>query len=253
MGSMIRYLEEVESTQDEMKSWIRESGAGPLDAVLAERQSSGRGRQGSSWISPGLNFFASILVVPENLPLTWIPLRVGVVTHEALSRMGFGDVGLRLKWPNDLWVGGPAGDAKLGGILCEKMDAGVVAGIGINVQSAPRIPGRETACLASLRPGFPFPATLNGGFCRSLLEEILLGLSRPVELPLLRSRFEELSWFMAGDPVAWSDPATGKEGHGRYEGIGEHGEMVVSMESGRVRLYSEEVRRIRPGMQELPE
>ena len=56
--------------------------------------------------------------------------------------------GLRLKWPNDVLVG----RAKAGGILIEATQSGgrrvAIVGIGINLASAPQVPGRDVTCLA---------------------------------------------------------------------------------------------------------
>jgi BirA family biotin operon repressor/biotin-[acetyl-CoA-carboxylase] ligase len=57
----------------------------------------------------------------------WIPLLCGVSVAGPLSRLAGLDV--RLKWPNDVLVG----ERKLGGILTEVVDSGVVVGIGLNV------------------------------------------------------------------------------------------------------------------------
>jgi BirA family biotin operon repressor/biotin-[acetyl-CoA-carboxylase] ligase len=247
MISMIRERLSCSSTQDELKSWLQEGGVRHLDAVLSGRQTSGRGRQGAEWISSEGNFFASVYLVPGGLPLTWIPLRVGVAVHEALTasvpvRIGV-DTGiecLRLKWPNDLVLAGPSGDAKLGGILCEKVEEGVVAGIGINIQSAPALEGREISSLSTLGGSF------GTGFYRELLEDILGRLAIEPGPATLQQRFEELSVFEAGGALEWIDPVTRRAGRGIYEGLGRHGELLVRPSSGGevIRLFSEEVRRL---------
>jgi BirA family transcriptional regulator, biotin operon repressor / biotin---[acetyl-CoA-carboxylase] ligase len=125
-------LFEVNSTN----SWLLERPAPPhgcADAALAEIQHAGRGRQGRRWISP---FGASLA-----LSLGWtfraegvtaaLSLAVGVAICRALE--GLGARGLRLKWPNDVWLG----DRKLGGVLVETRTGGgsahVVIGIGLNL------------------------------------------------------------------------------------------------------------------------
>ena len=104
-------------------------------ALLAEYQSAGRGRRGREWRSPfGANLYLSFAwtypLWPPQLPA--LSLAVGVVCARALHAAGVD--GVRLKWPNDLWVAG----RKLGGILIEQRgESGdlcrVVVGIGINV------------------------------------------------------------------------------------------------------------------------
>ena len=104
-------------------------------ALLAEHQSAGRGRRGRTWRSPfGANLYLSMAwtypLWPPQLPA--LSLAVGVVCARALHAAGVD--GLRLKWPNDLWVE----DRKLGGILIEQRGESrdlcrVVVGVGINV------------------------------------------------------------------------------------------------------------------------
>ncbi|MGQ0698098.1 MAG: biotin--[acetyl-CoA-carboxylase] ligase [Panacagrimonas sp.] len=104
-------------------------------ALLAEYQSAGRGRRGREWQSPfGANLYLSIAwtypMWPPQLPA--LSLAVGVVCARALHAAGVD--GVRLKWPNDLWVQ----ERKLGGILIEQRgESGdmcrVVVGVGINV------------------------------------------------------------------------------------------------------------------------
>lgn len=111
------------------------SKPGKARAVLAERQTAGRGRRGKPWVSPfAQNIYLSLdwqfsegVQVIEGLSLA-----VGVAVSDALASSGA--PGIQLKWPNDLLHGG----RKLGGILVELQgDAQgpcrVVLGVGINV------------------------------------------------------------------------------------------------------------------------
>lgn len=104
-------------------------------AVIAEYQSAGRGRRGREWHSPfGANLYLSTAwtypLWPPQLPA--LSLAVGVVCARALHAAGVD--GIRLKWPNDLWVA----ERKLGGILIEQRGESsgicrVIVGVGINV------------------------------------------------------------------------------------------------------------------------
>lgn len=104
-------------------------------ALFAEFQTAGRGRRGRNWVSPfGANIYVSLAWSFPQWPrqLTTLPLAVGVACARVLRACGLDDV--KLKWPNDLYVG----TRKLGGILIEhRAEAGgpcrVVIGIGINV------------------------------------------------------------------------------------------------------------------------
>jgi BirA family biotin operon repressor/biotin-[acetyl-CoA-carboxylase] ligase len=78
------------------------------------------------------------------------------------------DVPLSLKWPNDLMLG----DAKLAGILLERSGDRVAAGLGVNLASAPSIPGRKTAALRPDQRLTPqaFAPLLAGKFAQLLAE-----------------------------------------------------------------------------------
>ncbi|MGQ0621780.1 MAG: biotin--[acetyl-CoA-carboxylase] ligase [Panacagrimonas sp.] len=105
-------------------------------ALIAEFQSAGRGRRGRAWRSPfGANLYLSIAWTYPSWPpaLPALSLAVGVVCARVLSNQAGLD-GVRLKWPNDLWLDG----RKLGGILIEQRGESsgscrVVVGVGINV------------------------------------------------------------------------------------------------------------------------
>jgi BirA family transcriptional regulator, biotin operon repressor / biotin---[acetyl-CoA-carboxylase] ligase len=101
--------------------------------LVAEEQTAGRGRQGRSWVSPlGSALTFSVLLRPERIPperLGWVPLVAGTATATAVRALTGLDA--RLKWPNDVLIGG----RKLAGILAEAAGTAIVVGIGLNVSS----------------------------------------------------------------------------------------------------------------------
>jgi BirA family biotin operon repressor/biotin-[acetyl-CoA-carboxylase] ligase len=120
----------IGSTSDRLKDLAR-TGAPEWTAVLAERQTGGRGREGRSWQSPPGGLYLSVLLRPRAEPVSLLPLAAGVAVAEALS--GFG-AACELKWPNDVLASG----RKLAGILAEASSGSagvewVVLGIGVNV------------------------------------------------------------------------------------------------------------------------
>ncbi|UOM34216.1 biotin--[acetyl-CoA-carboxylase] ligase [Acuticoccus sp. I52.16.1] len=104
--------------------------------VTAERQLAGRGRRGRPWVSEPGNLYASFAFQP-----TWteaafglLPLAAAVALADAVGSLG---VGARVKWPNDVLVGG----LKVCGILIESEWVGAerraVVGYGVNVAHHP--------------------------------------------------------------------------------------------------------------------
>ena len=146
-------LEEAGSTNAEAFKHASAGDAGPL-WIMARRQTQGRGRSGRLWASDPGNLYASLLqrlICPQSV-VHQLSLLAGVATVEAIAAAaGAGIPGLRLKWPNDVLIGG----AKCAGILPESRigaegpEVIVVIGIGINLASHPSGLGRAATHLAA--------------------------------------------------------------------------------------------------------
>ncbi len=133
-GGLWRQVQVVQVTGSTNADLLAEAAAGAAEGcvLVAEEQTAGRGRLGRQWVSPpGAALTFSVLLRPHDLPparRAWIPLLAGVAVATALRRAAAVDA--RLKWPNDVLVGG----AKLAGILAEQHRDAVVVGVGINVR-----------------------------------------------------------------------------------------------------------------------
>jgi len=105
------------------------------DACVAEYQQAGRGRRGRQWFSPfGANLYLSMYWRLDQGPAAamGLSLVIGIVIAEVLQQLGA--EGVRVKWPNDLYLN----DRKLAGILVEMTGktgdaAQIVFGAGINL------------------------------------------------------------------------------------------------------------------------
>ncbi|WP_311748949.1 bifunctional biotin--[acetyl-CoA-carboxylase] ligase/biotin operon repressor BirA [Proteus penneri] len=123
----------IDSTNQYLIQRISELKSG--DVCIAEYQSAGRGRRGRQWISPfGRNLYLSMYWKLDQGPAAAIGLSlvVGVIMAEVLEKLGAD--GVKVKWPNDLYLN----DKKLSGILVELTGktgdvAHIVTGIGINI------------------------------------------------------------------------------------------------------------------------
>lgn len=135
LGLPLELLEQTGSTND-IAAMRATAGAAHGTLILAEQQSSGRGRLGRKWFSPaGQNLYMSLIlrpVVPAER-LASITLAIGLAVAEGVEPFVSG-VPVQVKWPNDVHIA----HKKAVGILVEASTSGVgtfqlVAGIGINV------------------------------------------------------------------------------------------------------------------------
>jgi BirA family transcriptional regulator, biotin operon repressor / biotin---[acetyl-CoA-carboxylase] ligase len=127
-GWQLQVLREVDSTQRlaaELPEW---------SAVLAGRQTGGRGQRERTFTSDEGGFYLTAVLPYDGRPAAWqgFALAVGWAVREALTKAGVED--LRLRWPNDLMIG----PRKVGGILVEQAGRKtLLVGIGLNVSNQP--------------------------------------------------------------------------------------------------------------------
>ncbi len=130
----------VASTNDEAALLLAQGQGGPGTIVWARSQRAGRGRHGRSWQSLEGNLYCSAILSCAAAPprageLTFVVALALVEAIEALAP----DLRPRLKWPNDVMIGG----AKVSGILLESAPLTghaaplVIAGVGVNVAAFP--------------------------------------------------------------------------------------------------------------------
>lgn len=169
LGSSIIYITECESTNLLLK---RRAGEGAREGtvIVTNSQTAGRGRRGRTWLAaPFESLLFSVLLRPPLPPreLFGLTLVAGVAVAQALHKMSYP---AKLKWPNDILLGGH----KVCGILAEssgELDHTeyVALGIGINVSGYPA--GTEYRC-TSLSEHGPTPkrAALLAALLTSLQE-----------------------------------------------------------------------------------
>lgn len=118
----------------------RAGETGPL-WLVADVQTSGRGRNTRNWVSPAGNLYASLLLTDPSPPphIAELSFVLSLALRDAVLAAAHlhDDPTIKLKWPNDLMVEG----SKAAGLLLEGGQAGgtpyVVAGFGVNVVSHP--------------------------------------------------------------------------------------------------------------------
>jgi BirA family biotin operon repressor/biotin-[acetyl-CoA-carboxylase] ligase len=116
-----------------------DSDSASCTLVLADRQTDGRGRGANRWWSAEGALTFSVLVKPDHFRLPtrrWpqVSLTTGLAVCDAIDEL-LSDSTARLKWPNDVYLGG----RKVCGILVEANDGrerNLVVGVGVNVNNS---------------------------------------------------------------------------------------------------------------------
>ncbi len=131
VGRSIRYFESTGSTMDDANQWAGD-GAEEGAVVVAENQTSSRGRLGRRWVSDTGNLYCSVLFRPDAATLPLLSPLAGVAVARAIRQAA----GLypAIKWPNDITIEG----RKVAGILAESVMSGppiehAIVGVGVNV------------------------------------------------------------------------------------------------------------------------
>lgn len=132
----VLYFDTIDSTNTKAQE-LAEKGYPSGTLVVADKQESGKGRRGRSWVSPsGTGIFMTLMIKPDINPnnASMLTLVAAFAVAKAITSVT-GEEAL-IKWPNDIVVNGK----KVCGILTE-MNAQfdyinhIVVGIGINVHN----------------------------------------------------------------------------------------------------------------------
>lgn len=192
--------------------------------LRAERQTAGRGRLGRAWVSPVGNFHGSTLVrLRAGDPIAAsLALVAGVAVHDAVASFLHVE-GLALKWPNDLLLG----EAKLAGILLERIEDAVVVGVGVNLAHHPDLSDRPTTSLAANGA-----QTEPEAFAEVLAEAFArwLGRWRGEGLAVVRA-----AWLAAAHPIGTALSARLPDGgvvDGLFDGLDADGALILRLGCG---------------------
>ncbi|MFJ3757010.1 biotin--[acetyl-CoA-carboxylase] ligase [Streptomyces sp. NPDC090080] len=148
----IKVVARTGSTNSDLVARAEAEDAAEGTVLVAEEQTSGRGRLDRRWTAPPRSgLFFSVLLRPAGVPVArwgWLPLLTGVAVATGLARVA--GVDTALKWPNDLLVTVGGEERKAGGILAERAgEDAVVVGVGINVSlGATELPVPQAGSLA---------------------------------------------------------------------------------------------------------
>ena len=109
-GWTVRHVAETGSTNDDLVAAARD-GAPDRTVIVADYQTAGKGRLDRTWEARrGSNLLVSMLFRYESQDPSRFSRIVALAARAACERLG--DVGVAVKWPNDLVIG----ERKLGGL-----------------------------------------------------------------------------------------------------------------------------------------
>lgn len=241
IGDRVHFLPTCTSTNAVLKD-IAAQGASEGTVVIAEEQTSGKGRYQRHWFSSrGKGLYISVLLRPPRSEISLLTLSAGLAVAEALLDV-FG-VKVCLKWPNDLlWEG-----KKLGGILSESSFIGnqlnyVVVGIGLNINHS------EEDFPASIRKtAISLKQIKHKDINKDLL---LLNLWKTLEIwydfyvqkktGLIISSFMESSCYSPGQKlIALTDKGTVL---GTFKGLDKQGGVVLETRDGSCTFFAVDIK-----------
>ena len=227
---MIESVPETGSTNADLLARLSDGERIPEGTwLVADRQTSGRGRQGRGWSDGAGNFMGSTVVhrASGDPPAPSLSLLTGAALFATVAPYRSDPPHPVLKWPNDLLLGG----AKLAGVLLESRGDSVVVGIGVNLAQAPALAGRDTASLADHGPApdrDAFAAHLAAAFADRLARWRTYGIE-----PILREwRAGSLP---EGTPLSVHD-AGGEHVTGTFAGLTDEGALRLRSVDGTIRV-----------------
>lgn len=163
---------EIDSTSSELLRRYKDGQLGSC-LVIAQSQSSGRGRRGRAWLSPANGGLYMSLGMPfsnATKDLQAVSLVTAISVANALNQLY--QLKLQLKWPNDVLLG----NKKLAGILLERhisqAESYIVFGVGVNIaisQEQRQSLGRPLADLKSIVGGDIEPEELAAAITNELV------------------------------------------------------------------------------------
>lgn len=198
----------------------------PQAMIIAGEQTAGRGRNERQWSSPaGKGIYATTLLTRTARDLPLIPLAMANIVAGFL-RDTYG-IDARIKWPNDVLVGG----RKIAGILIEaRMQEDrvyMLIGTGVNVEPV-NDEGRPNA--TTISETSPKNFTGIGDATRAFIEHVDEQLTRPLEREEVLAQWRALAVHQPGDRIhcVFGERTVS----GTWTGIDEHGRAMLNTNEG---------------------
>ncbi|MEA2163297.1 MAG: BirA family transcriptional regulator [Thermoanaerobaculia bacterium] len=193
----------------------------PKAIIVAEEQFAGRGRNERRWSSPpGKGIYATTLITRPAKEMPLVPLEMANNVASYLRDVFAVDA--RIKWPNDILVGG----RKIAGILIEaRMNeerAYMLVGTGINVAPVADDDRPNATSISEVSPrefhGIDIAT-------EAFIEHLDQRLGRPVEREAILAEWRSLTVHQTGDRIQCT--IVDRTVEGTWDGIDEHGRALL--------------------------
>ena len=234
IGKVLYMFDELKSTNEYALTLLSKSKPIEGTVISAHHQSVGKGQIGSSWlVEPGKNLTLSIILHPHFLPIPrqfLLNQAVSLAVVNFFRRFITQDI-VRLKWPNDIYIGGK----KATGILIQNTITGhtlqhSVIGLGININQThfpSTLPNPTSLALA----------TGQDNYTLADLREVLFSCLESTYLQLKARQWDELNdayhraLYKLNEPQLFQS-AKGDQFKGTIKGVTAQGLLKVNTPGG---------------------
>ena len=233
-------LDEIDSTNNEAQRVLDYKSNFPL-WIIANEQTSGRGRKNRYWVSQKGNFMGTF-VLEHKIERQYIP-QLSFVTSLALKETieGFNKVDkeIFLKWPNDIIIK----DSKCAGILIESLKSNsdkeyLAIGIGVNLI---KHPSKSSFKATSLKKEF------NTNICRDeFLNKLNNNLLAKINIWKMGENFSQIldDWkrfaYKINENISMLLP-TGEKIDGKFYDLNDQGGLILSYNGENSVFYAAEI------------
>lgn len=233
LGRRIYYFPEIDSTNNLAKKLV-EQDVEEGTIVIAETQTSGKGRLGRRWESPKGGIWLSIILKPKlRLKET---VKISLLAAVAVAKTIREEFKLKaeVKWPNDVLIDW----RKVCGILVEASSEGekakyVIVGIGVNANiELSDLPAELEETAVSLKEILGEEIDRESFIC-SLLEnfEFYYEAFREGRVSFIIDEWKKLSCILG----CWVKIMNHEEFEGLAEDIDENGWLIIRLKNGTLR------------------
>lgn len=231
-ASNIVILSSIDSTHQLARRLIDQVDADDVPlrtaVIVAERQTSGRGRGARRWESPRGGLYLSWVCGDlEPSILSLLPLLAAAAAQRAFAHIGVAEA--RIKWPNDVLVGG----RKIAGLLVHARHGDRIfatIGLGANITHVPEAVEdtivEPTSVASEIGPG-PMPERA-AALAAAFLDELQRALTDPDSAV---DHWRDHLVHTIGDPINVR-LSGGEVVRGRFAGVNEHGHMRIAGPTG---------------------